>query len=396
MSTRIYGSLARIADFGNSNFDVQPLDRSHWATGDYVQGVVTGIPTRLYRIEDRIGHMVRVEPGDWVVGALGDREATLEGVGSWVDIGDDGVMHALTAAGLMGRYTSMATMLPEPLSLKYQGHLCRSGRKVCMTDFALRSDNYEFSVPTLLLVGTSMSAGKTTTGRRVCKELDRAGLHVVGAKLTGAGRYRDILSFLKTGAREIFDFVDVGLPSTVVPADEYRRAIRPLLSHINDCAPDLLVAEAGASPLEPYNGAAIMEELGENIVCTILCASDPYAVVGVQQAFGLKPDLVAGPATTTSAAVELLRKLTGLHGINVIDPDRKLEFREFLREQLRKLPGDKRRANRSDLALGGCGRLIGERDFSAAEVISETEAYGPHVVVVRLCAQRQYGRQRRR
>ena len=92
MSTRVYGSLARIADFANSNFDVVKLDRSQWASGDYVEGEVLGLPTDLYRIEDRQGHMIKVEPGDWVVGALGDRAATLEVVGSWRDIGDDGVM----------------------------------------------------------------------------------------------------------------------------------------------------------------------------------------------------------------------------------------------------------------------------------------------------------------
>jgi hypothetical protein len=334
MSTRVYGSLARIADFSNSNFDVRALPGGEWATGDYVEAEVTGTPSALYQVEDRDGHMVRVEPGDWTIGALGDRAATLEGVGSWRDIGEDGVMHALTSAGLFGRYTSMSQLLPEPLQLSYRGHLCRGGQKVTMSQFALRSKTFKFSVPTILLVGTSMSAGKTTTGRRVCKELDRAGLYVIGAKLTGAGRYRDILSFLKTGATEIYDFVDVGLPSTVVPEDEFRRAIRPLLDTISSHNPDFLVAEAGASPLEPYNGAALIDELGNNIVATILCASDPYAVVGVQQAFGLKPDLVTGPATQTSAAIELVWKLTGVRGINVIDPASKGAFRAFLDEKL--------------------------------------------------------------
>lgn len=334
MSTRVYGSLARIADFANSNFDVIRLPRSEWANGDYVEGEVTGSWTPMYKIEDRSGHMVKVESGDWVVGALGERAATLEGVGSWRDIGEDNVMHAMTAAGLWGRFTSVSTLIQDPLTLDYRGHLCRDGRKVCMRDFALRAESHCFAVPTLLLVGTSMSAGKTTTGRRVCKELDRAGLFAIGAKLTGAGRYRDILSFLKTGAREIYDFVDVGLPSTILPEADYRAAIRPLLNHINERNPDLLVAEAGASPLEPYNGAALIDELGDNIVCTILCASDPYAVVGVRRAFGLTPDLVGGPATTTSAAVELVRKLTGLRGINIIDPVTKPAFRDFLCEHL--------------------------------------------------------------
>jgi hypothetical protein len=334
MSTRIYASLARIANFANSNFEVLPLPLSHWDSGDYVEGEVTGTWTPLYSIEDRSGHMIKVESGDWVVGALGDRAATLEGVGSWSDIGKDGRMNAMTGAGLMGRFTSVSTLLPDPVTLDYRGHLCRGGRKVRMRDFALRSATHDFAVPTLLLVGTSMSAGKTTTGRRVCKELDRAGARVIGAKLTGAGRYRDILSYLKTGASEIYDFVDAGLPSTIVPESEYRHAIRPLLSLINDRRPDLLVAEAGASPLEPYNVAAMMEELGDNIVCTILCASDPYAVVGVQKAFGLTPDLVTGPAATTSAAVELVHRLSGLRAMNIIDPATKPAFREFLLDKL--------------------------------------------------------------
>lgn len=334
MSTRVYGSLSRIADFRNSNFDVQSLPRSEWATGDYVEGEVAGSITELYRVEDRSGHMVKVEPGDWVIGALGDRAATLEGVGSWRDIDADGEMNTLTSAGLMGRFSSFSMLLAEPLRLKYLGHLCRDNRKVRMSDFAVTATTHAFDIPTIMLVGTSMSAGKTTTGRRVCKELDRAGLFVVGAKLTGAGRYRDILSYFKTGATEIFDFIDAGLPSTVVPEAEYRAAIRPLLNHINDLQPDFLVVEAGASPLEPYNGAALMDELGDNVVCTILCASDPYAVVGVQQAFGLRPDLVTGPATQTSAAVELVYKLTGLRGINIIDPAGVASFRRFLDEQL--------------------------------------------------------------
>lgn len=349
MSTRVYGSLARIADFRNSNFDLQALPRSAWATGDYVEGEVVGAVTELYHVEDRSGHMVRVEPGDWVVGALGDRAATLEGVGSWRAVNANGEMHSMTSAGLFGRFTSYSMLMADPLRLKYLGHLCRNGEKVRMPHFAPTSASHKFDVPTILLVGTSMSAGKTTAGRRVCKEFDRAGLIVVGSKLTGAGRYRDILSYLKTGATEIFDFVDVGLPSTMVPEVEYRAAVRPLLNFINDLQPDVLVVEAGASPLEPYNGAALMDELGDKVVCTILCASDPYAVVGVEQAFGLRPDLVTGPATQTSAAVELVYKLSGLPAINIIDPAAKESFRRFLKD----VPGIQSRAHRNG-RTGGC------------------------------------------
>jgi hypothetical protein len=47
------------------------------------------------------------------------------------------------------------------------------------------------------------------------------------------------------------------------------------------------------------------------------------------------PDLVAGPATNTSAALDLVEKLTGLPGINIIDPDQLPVFRDFLVHILR-------------------------------------------------------------
>jgi hypothetical protein len=236
----------------------------------------------------------------------------------------------MTSAGLFGRFTSVSRLLPRPMTLKYAGHVTRSGRKVSMLDFAIRAAPRELRLPAILMVGTSMSAGKTMTGKYACQILSGLGYRVIGTKLTGAGRYRDILSFRDHGAAEIYDFVDAGLPSTVVPEEEFRRAIRPLLSHLASRDADFMVVEAGASPLEPYNGAAAIEELGANIRCCILCATDPYAVVGVQKAYGLRPDLVAGPATNTTAALDLVEKLTGLPGLNIIDPDKLPVFREFL------------------------------------------------------------------
>ena len=76
-------------------------------------------------------------------------------------------------------------------------------------------------MPVVLLIGTSMSAGKTTTGRIIVHELKRAGLRVAGAKFTGAGRYRDVLAFGDAGADTIIDFVDAACPRL-----SYRRDVR--------------------------------------------------------------------------------------------------------------------------------------------------------------------------
>ncbi len=327
-------SLTRISDLDLHPYEVARIPKENWDTGDYVVGEITGSTGRVYRIELASGRIINAMPGDHVVGAFGNRAATLEGVGSWADIKDDR-MNAMTSAGLFGAITSLSAMIPRTVELNYLGHALRNGKKICMSDFAIGPATGEFNVPTILLVGTSMSAGKTTTGRLVVHELEKMGKKVVGSKLTGAGRYRDVMSFRDAGASAIFDFVDAGLPSTVVPEAVFREAIRPLLHEIASLEPDVVVAEAGASPLEPYNGAAAIDELGDNICCTILCASDPYAVVGVEKAFGLKPDLVSGPATSTSAAIDLVHKLTGVQTINVMDTACLPALRKTLKQALK-------------------------------------------------------------
>jgi len=319
MSQRfMFGSLCRIADLADTDFTVTPLPRKEWATGDYVVGEVTDILSGRM-IELTSGRMIEVAEGDLVVGAFGIRHATLEATGRWDAIEEDGRMHLLTAAGLLGRCTSLSSVLSPLPALRYRGHVTRSAGKLRMADFVSPPPERPFETPTILIVGSSMSAGKTTAARILIRQLKRIGLEVVGAKLTGAGRYRDILTMRDAGADAIFDFVDAGLPSTVCPEPEYRRVLKDLLSRLAGAEADVAVLEVGASPLEPYNGAVAVAALEGHVRLTLLCASDPYAVLGVVEAYGLRPDLVTGIATNTRAAVELVDRLTGLPALNVRD-----------------------------------------------------------------------------
>ncbi len=153
----------------------------------------------------------------------------------------------------------------------------------------------------------------------------------MGAKITGAARYRDILSMHDSGADRIVDFVDAGLPSSITDADTYRRAARTMLSLIDAAGADIAVVEAGASPLEPYNGEIALEELGDAVRFSILCASDPYAVAGVVQGFGFMPNLVAGLATATPAGTALVRRLAEVPALDLLDPASVPELVSMLR-----------------------------------------------------------------
>ena len=278
--------------------------------------------------------MVEVMEDDLVVGAFGRSVATLEDVVDWRSIDATGEFNALTSAGLFGRTTSLSPFLSSPMRLQYQGHVMRNGEKLTMRGCLPQLETTEFKIPTILIVGTSMSAGKTMSGRVIVHLLSQMGLNVVGAKLTGAARYRDMLSFRDAGASAVYDFVDAGLPSSACDETGYREALAYLLSLIARDKPDVLVAEAGASPLEPYNGKIAKETIRDHVRFKLLCAQDPYAVVGVQKAFQRAPDLVAGGAANTDAGIALVDKLSGLPALNLMDPASRGRLGELLRAAL--------------------------------------------------------------
>jgi hypothetical protein len=332
MRRHLHASVTRITDLERVPFDVHALPRDRWETADYVLAEVLG-PSH-YPFELANGRLVDAVTGDLVVGALGRRAATLEVVGDWNHAGAAGEMHALTGAGLFGLATSLSTWL-EPLTpIVYRGHAMRDGRKLNMRDFVEDLPPAVPDAPVILLVGTSMSAGKTTTARVVVRMLADRGLKVLACKVTGAARYRDILSCLDVGAEFVMDFVDAGLPSTVCEESVYASALENLLARMAALDPDVIVAEAGASPLEPYNGAEAYRRLAPLVRLAILCASDPYAVLGVQDAFDIAPDLVAGPAANTTAAVELVQRLTGVRALNLLERGGAEELRRLLDERI--------------------------------------------------------------
>ncbi len=333
-SKYIFSSMLRISDLDQRHFEVKKLEKIKWKTGDYVVGKITNPGNDQMKIELINGRMRSFMKGDLVVGALGERYATLEATGSWRETEEDGIMHLLTGGGLIGKCTSKSVYLPNLIEIEYQGHVIRD-EKVChMDDFVKLIPYQKFDLPVILLVGTSMSAGKTTVARIIVNQLKRAGLQIVAGKLTGASRYRDTLSLKDVGASYIFDFVDIGLPSSIYPREKFRKKLIQLLSKIQNTKADVAVIELGASPLEPYNGDIAFEELKDCVKCTVLCASDPYAVYGVMKSFKLKPDIVSGIATNTYAGAELIEKLCAVKALNLIDPKTAGELRRILSSKL--------------------------------------------------------------
>jgi hypothetical protein len=321
VSDIVWTSVTRRVRSGPGPLSFAPLDREGWDDGHVVVCEATGAAGHG-TVEQAAGRIVEVVPGDLIAGALGVRRATLEVVGDHRDVGADLALATLTRGGVLGAITAASRQArPYVVNLAYRGHLRAAGAPVRLRDIALSEPAVEPALPpTVLLVGSSMSAGKTTAARAIIRVLRAQGRHVAGVKLTGVGRYHDVLSMRDAGARAIFDFVDGGLPSTVADADEVAGCCRRVLGAVAAAEPDVLVAEVGASPLEPYRSEVAIALLQEATRLVVLCASDPYAASGVIEAFGLTPDLIAGRATSTPAGIALAEALTGCPAVDVTDP----------------------------------------------------------------------------
>ena len=329
----IYTSLTRISDLTEKDFNVIKLPREQWQTGDYVVCKILDPGSSSLLLELSNGRMRGVIGGESIVGALGERFATLEATGTWRKVGEDLKMNVLTGAGLLGKLTSKSAFMPNMMELKYIGHAHRNGKALNMRDFVKPSVNIPFTTPVVLFVGTSMSAGKTTSARIVTNLFKAAGHKVVGAKLTGAGRYKDILAIKDAGADAVMDFVDVGLPSSIYPKEAFKNKLQQLLSKMEHQMADIAVIEIGASPLEPYNGDIAINALRKQIKCIILAASDPYAVHGLMKAFDLIPDIVTGIASNTLAGKEMVEKLCKVKALNIIDASTTVELKSILTEK---------------------------------------------------------------
>lgn len=309
------------------------VPRETWATGDYVVGrYLERKRSHADKLELCDGTLHALKHNDIVVGSLGERCATQEVVGSWKMIGKDQcpTMDHICGSGMFGIETSRSKWHDvETAKFQYIGH-CFRRTKICMRDFAPTTATKTPDCPMVLIVGSSMSCGKTISSKVIIDVVkNKLGFKkVAGTKFTGGGYKHDTSQMLDAGAQNVVDFIDAGYCSTVMPPDEFRECALPvMLGLLSDLDPDCIVAELGASPLEPYNGIEVIRELlapetRPSRLFIVLCATDAYAAYGLchalrKEGLDFEPDMVCGMAANNSAGIDLVEQLTGLLALNV-------------------------------------------------------------------------------
>jgi hypothetical protein len=298
------------------------------------EGYVVAVRIRGHKnvynqVEDVHGRMVPLGDGDVLAGVLGSRRA-LRGYAGEVPetlaVGDS--IHVLNLGGVLGACTSVNPEIGPPFAAEVLGSILdfppggdRLGRPAHIRKGAIPpADLPALRAPVVYIAGTCMDAGKTVAGTAIVRGLTRAGMRVVGAKLTGVSLRRDVLSMVDAGAVEGLSFTDCGIVST--RAEEALPAARGLLTHADHFDPDVVVAELGDGILGEYGVQHLLAapDLMAKSGAFVLCAPDPVAAWGgvtlLRDRFRIVPSVIAGPVTDNEVGTRFVRETLGVAAWN--------------------------------------------------------------------------------
>jgi len=269
------------------------------------------------------GRLAKINPGDVLIGVLGQRRALKGFVGdvpASVNAGDQ--LHLLNMGGVIGSCTGHHSSLSDAIQVEVIGLASdEQGRVLKIADAALppRTALGE-TAPLLFIAGTCMNSGKTYAATELIKQATRNGLRVAGAKLSGIACLRDTLNMADHGAVAIASFLDCGLPSTV-GATNLADVAKTIISRLNESSPDLIVIELGDGLLGGYSVESVFAdmELRDATAGLVFCASDYVGAWGgieLLRQRGIEIDVIAGSVTDSKMGQDFIEKEFGVPAAN--------------------------------------------------------------------------------
>ncbi len=152
----------------------------------------------------------------------------------------------------------------------------------------------------ILVVGTSMNAGKSTTAVAAGRALIAAGHTVKGSKVTGTASLKEILNMQDAGAINVSDFTYLGYPSTYLLPKRKILSIFNRLDRRYANNPDHYWIVEVADGIMQRETAMLLSspDVRNRIGRLLLCASDACGALGaiteLKENYGLAPDVISG------------------------------------------------------------------------------------------------------
>ena len=292
---------------------VAPLDAPA-QVGDVLVGRVTAVRHHA-RLMDPHGARVRLYEGDVLVGVAGHRYAT-DAFDADAEIsGEDADL--LTNAGMLGRVRRRHAGVGAPSQLRIVGRLADGqDSPVNLIKTGFRARPRPGGQPrVVLVVGSGMNAGKTTTAVKLTRGLRQRRLKVAALKVTGSVSPNDRSELLATGAEYVRDFSDYGFPSThrLDPA-VLEDLVGTMLADAFDVRPDVVVVEIADGVLQTETQALLrcswLRELAHGAVVAAGCSLSALKSIEVVGDAGLCVLGISGVVTNAPLFVDELARHT--------------------------------------------------------------------------------------
>ena len=241
-------SGARILDLEVVRYLLPLRPGEPWARGDLFLGQVIGPPGLVKHVQnvnrlDGTGYRdAALYPGSVTVALLAPRAGTSTCIAHVPDVQVPEIdLHGIGGhAGLVEPGSGHTTLHREPPTrLRVVGVLGDAERRpLNLARFGLsvpndRRPRSQSDPRIVLVVGSDMDDGKTTTARRIIYCLRAVGRDVVAAKAVGVGSVGDIASMFDAGASEVFDFTALGEPATIgLSRDRVIEIFHQIVNHL--------------------------------------------------------------------------------------------------------------------------------------------------------------------
>ncbi len=235
-----------------------------------------------------------------------------------------GPCHLAASGGVAASVTARHGAVGAPTELLPLGLLVDAqGERLNVSRFALPKGQAGGVRPlTIVSLGTSMNAGKTTSAAYLIKGLVAAGLRVGGAKITGTGSGNDSNLLLDAGAALVLDFTDAGHTSTFgldLPALE--GILDAVQTRMHAEGVDVLVMEIADGLLQRETEMLLRSAYVQRCIdgCVFSSGEAMGAIAGVQwlQAQQLPVLTLAGTLTRSPLARAEAEQATGLSAMGL-------------------------------------------------------------------------------
>ena len=300
----------------NPDADHHILAIDQAAVGDVLIAQVEAIRNHT-RLMDGSASRVRLYDGDLVVGVLGHRYAT-DAYDARAEI-QGGRVDLLTNAGMMGRVERRHSSVSAPTRLRVLGQLADANhRPINLIDRSFRPRPMpSMAAKVILVVGTGMNAGKTTTAARLAWGLTQQGLTVAALKATGSVSPNDSAELRATGAAWVRDFSDYGVPSTHrMDLARLDGLVGTMLADAEDQRPDVILVELADGVLQTETEALLrspwLHKVSLGALLAAPCALSALMGISVVQQAGLSVLGVSGLISNAPLFVNELRARTAV------------------------------------------------------------------------------------